>query len=186
MNTSLTAPIVSVCLLAAVGIGMWLRRLLPEHHLSGDTKDTVKLAMGLVATMSALLLGLLVSSAKGSYDTTRGQVIQMAAKFALLDRVLGVYGPEGAVLRRELRTLIEEQMRRMWPGEVVSPAQSKPQAQSGDAFYVSIQSLPTRDDTQRALKVQAAALTVELAQLRSLMLAESTSSRSRASRCAMR
>jgi hypothetical protein len=76
MNTPLTAAIVSACLLAAVWIGMWIRRLVPEHHLSGDTKDTVKLAMGLVATMSALLLGLLVSSAKGSYDTTRSQVIQ--------------------------------------------------------------------------------------------------------------
>jgi len=64
MNTSLTAALVSACLLAAVWIGMWLRRLLPEHHLSPDSRDTVKLAMGLVATMSALLLGLLVSSAK--------------------------------------------------------------------------------------------------------------------------
>jgi hypothetical protein len=90
MNTSLTAVLVSTCLLAAVWIGMWLRRLLPEHHLSADSKDTVKLAIGLVATMSALLLGLLVSSAKTSYDTTRGQVIQMASKVALLDRVLGV------------------------------------------------------------------------------------------------
>ena len=155
---------------------MWLRRLLPQHHLSADSKDTVKLAMGLVATMSALLLGLLVSSAKTSYDTTRGQVIQMASKVALLDRVLGVYGPEGAELRRELRALIEEQMRRMWPGEVIAPAQTKPQARSGDAFYVAILSLPARDDTQRALKAQAASLTLELGQLRSLMLAQSTSS----------
>jgi hypothetical protein len=176
MNTSLTAASVSVCLLAAVGIGMWLRRLLPQHHLSADTKDTVKLAMGLVATMSALLLGLLVSSAKGSFDTRRGEVIQMASKVALLDRVLGVFGPEGAELRRELRTLVEEQMRRMWPGELVSPAQVKPPAQSGDAFYVAIQSLSARDDTQRALKAQAAALTVEEAQLGSLMLAQSTTS----------
>ena len=104
MNTTLTAAIVSACLLAAVVIGTWIRRLLPEHHLNADTKDTVKLAMGLVATMSALLLGLLVSSAKGSYDTTRGQVIQMAAKVAFLDRVLAAYGPEAAEARRQYRT----------------------------------------------------------------------------------
>ena len=176
MQNSLTAAIVSACLLATVGIGMWLRRLLPQHHLSADTKDTVKLAMGLVATMSALLLGLLVSSAKTSYDTTRGQVIQMASKVALLDRVLGVYGPEGAELRRQMRSLIEEQMRRMWPGELTAPTQARQQAQSGDAFYVAIQTLSARDDTQRALKAQAVSLTLEVVQLRSLMLAESTSS----------
>ena len=176
MNTSLTAASVSACLLAAVWIGIWLRRRLPQHHLSADTKDTVKLAMGLVATMSALLLGLLVNSAKSSFDTRRGQVIQMASKFALLDRMLGIYGPEAAEVRRESRTLVEELMRRIWPGEVTLPAQLKSDAPTGDAFYVAIQGLSPRDDAQRALKAQAVALAVELAQHRSLMLAQSTTS----------
>jgi hypothetical protein len=176
MNTTLTAAIVSASLLAAVWIGIWFRRLLPEHHLSADTKDTVKLAMGLVATMSVLLLSLLVSSAKGSYDTTRGQVVQMASKVALLDRMLSVYGPDGAELRSQLRSLIETQTRRMWPNEASVHTQLKPESQTGDAFYVAIQTLSARDDTQRALKAQAAALAVEVAQLRSLMLAQSSSS----------
>ena len=178
MNTSLTTAVVSASLLAAVWIGIWLRRLLPPPHLSADTKDTVKLTMGLVATMSALLLGLLVNSGKASYDTKRGQVIQMASKVALLDRVLvlGVYGPEGAEVRRQLRTLVEEQMRRMWPGEPSVPAQLKSPSQTGDAFYAAIQTLAARDDTQRALKAQAVSLTVEFAQLRSLMLAQSSTS----------
>ena len=65
MNSTLTAAIISGCLLGAILLGMRIRRLLPAHHRDADTKDTVKLAMGLVATMSALLLGLLVASAKG-------------------------------------------------------------------------------------------------------------------------
>jgi hypothetical protein len=93
MNTSLAAALIMACLFAAILIGRVLRRLLPEPHLSADTKDSVKLAVGLVATMAALLLGLLVSSAKGSYDTERNQVIQMAAKVTFLDRVLTLYGP---------------------------------------------------------------------------------------------
>ena len=88
MNTTFTALIVFACLIAAVLIGRTLRGLLPESHLSAESKDAVKLAMGLVATMSALVLGLLVSSAKGSYDTERSEVIQMAAKVAFLNRVL--------------------------------------------------------------------------------------------------
>ena len=69
MNTTLTALVVFGCLVGAVLLGRTVRRLLPEAHLSTESKDAVKLAMGLVATMSALVLGLLVSSAKGSYDT---------------------------------------------------------------------------------------------------------------------
>ena len=176
MNTTLTAAIVSASLLAAVWLGMRIRRLLPEQHLSADTKDTVKLAMGLVATMSALLLGLLVSSAKSSYDTTRGEVIQMAAKVAFLDRLLAAYGPEAAEVRRQFRATVEEAVRGMWPGEGGMPAQLAPNAQAGDAIYAAIQSLSPRNETQRGLKVQAASLTVELAQLRTLLLAQSVPS----------
>ena len=179
MNTTLAAGIVSACLFLAVILGTWIRRLLPQHHLTSDTKDTVKLAMGLVATMSALLLGLLVSSAKGSYDTTRGQVIQMAAKVAFLDRVLAVYGPEAVEVRRQFRAAAEEGVRRMWPGEANQPAQLTPNAHAGDAVYTAIQGLAPRDDTQRALKTQAATLAVELAQLRTLVLVQSVSSISR-------
>ncbi|HMH08507.1 MAG TPA: hypothetical protein VK579_17670, partial [Terriglobales bacterium] len=75
-----------VSVLGGAALGMFVRAVLPQDHLSADTKDTVKLAMGLVATMTALLLGLLVASAKGAYDAQRSQVIQMSAKIAFLDR----------------------------------------------------------------------------------------------------
>ena len=179
MNTSLTTAIASACLLAAVCVGMWLRRFLPEHHVSPDSRDTVKLAMGLVATMSALLLGLLVNSAKTSYDTTRTQVMQKASKFALVDRVLAIYGPQAAAVRGQLHALIEESTRRLWPGEADVPAGWKPGPEVGNAFYVALLRLEARDDTERALKAQAVSLTLEIGQLHSLMLAESTPSRSK-------
>ena len=80
MNTEIISLIIFGCVVGAVLIGKAFHRLLPEDHLSADTKETVKLAMGLLATMSALLLGLLVASAKSSYDNARKQVIEMAAK----------------------------------------------------------------------------------------------------------
>ena len=85
--TLIAAAILFVCLVGAAWLGRRVRRYLPENHLSADSKDAVKLAMGLVATMTALVLGLLVSSAKGTYDTARSEVIQMAAKIAFFDRV---------------------------------------------------------------------------------------------------
>lgn len=176
MNTSLTTAIVSGCLFAAVGIGMWLRRFLPADHLSADSKDTVKLAMGLVATMSALVLGLLVSSAKASYDTTRTQVMEKASKSRVLDRLLEIYGPQASGLRGEFHALIEGETRRLWPDDGRVTAPSKAQSHKGNAFYVALLKLEARDDAERALKAQAASLAVDLGQLLSLMQAESTTS----------
>jgi hypothetical protein len=135
--------------------------------------------MGLVATMSALVLGLLVSSVKGAYDTERSEVIHMAAKVAFLDRVLTLYGPEAADARSEFRGDVADAVRRMWPTARSEPAQLAPTEQVGDAFYVAIQRLSPHDDTQRALKTQAATLMVELGQLRSLLVAQSIPSISR-------
>src|SRR3974377_1632546 len=102
MNINLTSLIVLAVLLAALAAGRWIRGLLPEHHLSAESKDTVKVAMGLVGTMTALVLGLLVSSAKSSYDTTRGEVLQMAAKGALIERIFDVYGADVSRVCRPL------------------------------------------------------------------------------------
>ena len=117
MNTTFTALIVFGCLVGAVLLGRALRGVLPEEHLTADSRDTIKLAMGLVATMAALVLGLLVSSAKGSYDTERSEVIQMAAKVAFFDRVLTNYGPEAAGARAGFHEAVKEAVRQMWPGE---------------------------------------------------------------------
>ncbi len=86
---------------------MLLRSVLPAHHLASDTKDTVKLAMGLVATMAALVLGLLVASAKSTYDTESNGVTQMAAKIIFLDRMLANFGPETKETRERLRGLVQ-------------------------------------------------------------------------------
>lgn len=74
--------------------GLLLRRSLPQDHISPDSKDAVKLAMALVSTMSALVLGLLVSSAKTFYDTQSAELNQMSADVVALDRLLAHYGPE--------------------------------------------------------------------------------------------
>lgn len=172
MNTTLTALIVFGCLVGAVLLGRALRRLLPEEHLTADSRDTIKLAMGLVATMTALVLGLLVSSAKGSYDTERSEVIQMAAKVAFLERVLAIYGPEAAEARIRFHEAVSEAVQRMWPGEAGMPAHLTPNTQAGNVVYGAVQDLSPHDDTQRKLKEQATTLATDLGQLRSLLAAQ--------------
>ena len=124
MNTTLTALVVFGCLVAAVLLGRLIRRLLPDEHLATESRDGIKLALGLVSTMSALVLGLLVSSAKSSYDTERSEVIQMAAKVAFLDRVLAMYGPEAADLRRGVHEGVKDAIKGIWPEEAGLPAQA--------------------------------------------------------------
>jgi hypothetical protein len=172
MHNALTSLALLVALVMVVLIGRTVRRRLPDHHLNSDSRDAVKLALGLVATMTALLLGLLISSAKGTYDTQRNEVIQMAAKITFLDRVLAAYGPETAEVRAQFRDLIGEAVRRMWPQELGAHAQLLPNTTAGDAVYAAIQRLSPRDDMQRALKAQAASLAVDIGQVRALLTAQ--------------
>jgi hypothetical protein len=175
-DTIFSAAVVAACLYGAVALGIWLRRIIPEPHLSGDSKDAVKLAMGVVATMSALVLGLLLSSAKSGFDAERSQVIQMAAKVAVLDRVLALYGPESEVARADFHAAIEDAVRRIWPSQRRTQAQLALDVQAGNAVYMAIEGLSPRNETQRDLKTEARGLAVELGQLRALLAAESVAS----------
>lgn len=172
INPTLIALVIAGCLGCAVWLGTRIRRRLPESHLGSDTKDAVKMAVGLIATMSALVLGLLVSSAKDSYDTASGEVIQMAAKVTFLDRVLNLYGPEAAPVRSQFHAAAAEVARQMWAEDNNAASEAK----AGDALYAAIQNLSPQNDTQRALKEHAATLAVELAALRTLLRVQSLSS----------
>jgi len=176
MNTTLTALIVFGCLVGAVLLGRALRRVLPEDHLTADSRDTIKLAMGLVATMTALVLGLLVSSAKGAYDTKRSEVIQLAANVAFLDRLLSLYGSEAAEARAGFHKAVQEAVRQIWPDEAGVQAHLAPNTQAGNVAYGAIQHLAPYDDTQRSLKPQAATLATDIGQVRSLLVAQSVAS----------
>src|SRR5205814_4450960 len=115
-----------VSLVGVTLAGASVRRVLTAEQLSAESRDAMKLALGLVATMTAILLGLLISSAKNAFDTARSEVIQMSAKVALLDRVLVLYGPETAEARRALRDTIDEGVRRTWPTERSQQARLDP------------------------------------------------------------
>ena len=151
-------------LLLAVLLGMLFRRHIPEDRLDSDKKDSVKMAMGLIATMSALLLGLLVSSAKGTYDTCRKEVVQMAAKVAYLDRVLVLYGPDAAGARVALRSGVQEVVNNIWPGSRDAEVRFSPEAGTGNSVYEPLQDLAPQGDKQRALKSQALSVAAGLGQ----------------------
>jgi hypothetical protein len=162
MNSATIALIAFASILGASLLGMRLRVIVPDHHLSADTKDSVRVGMALVATMTALLLGLLIASAKGSYDTQRSQVIQLASKVGFLDRVLTIYGPETAQARELLRGEVEAAMLRMWRDEKSGEVMRQPTAAQAHSLYSSIQKLAPQNDEQRSLKTEALGTAIDL------------------------
>jgi len=177
MNSTITGALVFACLFGAGLLGVRVRAALPEDHLSSETKDAVKVGMGLVATMAALVLGLLVASTKGSYDTQKGEVTQMAAKTVFLDRVLANYGSESAESRDLLRRSVGSAIDHMWPDKKSSQsADLDPSVSSGEAFFNSIQKLSPQNDVQRSLKSQAAQIATDLGQMRWLLFEQTETS----------
>jgi hypothetical protein len=170
MKIALISIILLTSLVAVILLGQWLQRRLPDDHLSADSKDAVKLAIGLVATMTALLLGLLAFTAKGTYDTRRTDVIEMAAKITLLDNLLTAYGPDAAQARVWLGDAVAEWVLRAWSDAPSARAHMDAQSQANYRAYAAILGLSPRDDTQRDLKARAATLAMDLAQLRVLLL----------------
>jgi hypothetical protein len=177
MDSAIIAVIVFACLFGAGLLGMRVRAALPEDHLSSDTKDAVKVGMGLVATMAALVLGLLVASTKGTYDTQKSEVTQMAAKTVFLDRVLANYGSETAESRELLRRTVGSAISQMWPDKKSSQtAQLDPSGSSGETLFNSIEKLSPQNDVQRSLKSQAAQIATDLGQMRWLLLEQTDTS----------
>ncbi len=175
MSSMALSSIVFACVCASALLGMGLRRVLPEHHLSDDSKETVKLGVGLVSTMAALVLGLLVASAKSSFDTRSTELTQIAANIVLLDRVLAHYGPETSEIRIILRRSVALMINRIWPQGSTEATNLDPLTVSGETLYDKIQALSPRNDLQRSLKAKALSLGVNVAETRWLLFAQSGS-----------
>src|SRR5262249_390260 len=138
-------------------------------HLSGETKDLVKLGMGLIGTMTALVLGLLIASAKGSFDTQRNGLAQLSGNVIVLDRTLAHYGPEAKDVRDTLRASVADMIEKTWPEENAEPGQrSARTATEGqyEVLYEKIQELAPKTDAQRAWQAQALKTAVDMAQVR--------------------
>ncbi len=171
-----TSLVVFACVFGGALAGMGLRAILPDHHRSAESRDVVKLGMGLIATMSALLLGLLVASAKSSYDEQKAEVTQMTAKVVFLDHLLAHYGPETKEIRVRLRGAADGLVRQLWPEGAGAGAQAGPVPVDSADIYDRIQALAPQSTIQQSLQAEAARLAMDLGQTRWLMFEQRGSS----------
>src|SRR5271170_5971241 len=107
MESILVSSTVFLVVFGGALAGMRLRRIVPPNQLGPDVKDVIRLVTGLLVTMTALVLGMLVSTANSSYQQRQDQLTEMASDFVEVDRLLGSYGPETQAAREELHSLAE-------------------------------------------------------------------------------
>jgi hypothetical protein len=157
-------------------LGMSLQAALPEDQLKSDSKDAVKLAMGLVATMVALVLGLLIASAKSSFDTQNSELTDMSSRLVLLDRILAHYGPESHEARDQLRRSVVRALEQMESRDRASLTQSDSSSPGAEGLYDKVQALSPKADAQRSAQSQALGIVIGLGQTRWLMYEQKVNS----------
>ena len=148
-------------------LAMYVHGWLPEHHLSSDSQDVVKLGIALIATMSALVLSLLVASAKSAFDMRSNQLTQASADVILLDRALARYGPETNEGRALLKSAMVATLERFEGTKKITfgPAASSPI----EILYDKIEALKPQSDQQRSMQSQALTLAADAGRTRLLV-----------------
>ena len=177
MHPILIGTIVFVCTFGGALLGMWARTVLPAGHLDDASKDTMKLGIGLVATMSALVLGLVTASAKSSFDAVDTAVKNAALDILTLDRLLARYGPESADLRNHMQQMVAARIELIWPTDA-PPATlelTKAPAQV-ERLADGIRALTPHTDAQRALQARAQELAETILRVRWLVSSSTVTS----------
>ena len=177
MSASLLSVVVFAFVFGGALLGMTLRAILPEPHLNADSRDVVRLSTGLIATLAALVIGLLIASAQSSFQTQSNQINQITANVILLDNLLARSGPQAQSLRPLLRGGLKTLVGRIWREQNSGTAKLAPfeaSAQS-DLFFDKLLELTPQNDGQRELQTRAVQVWMDLAQTR-ILFAEANSS----------
>jgi hypothetical protein len=173
MSPPTITVIVLLCIFGGALLGFVLQKVLPEKQLSSESRQAVNLGMGIIGTMSALVLGLLVASAKGTYDAQNDALIQVSARVIFLDQTLRDYGPEAQETRFALRQAVENAINGLWPQKHAQDLHFEP-GKNLPRVYRYIEQLKPKDDNQRAAKDRAMTTIVSLMQTGSLAAVQQT------------
>ena len=162
-------------ILIGAGIGMGLKRFLPAAALDGGSKEAIRLGAGFLSTLAALVIGLMIASAKNSYDTQNTNIRQLGANVVLVDEMLLKYGPETKTARTLLRELISMAASRIWEENAARNRHASTFAVSGTAnqFYNAVEGLTPANEEQTSLKSRIVQATTEIGRTRILVFTQS-------------
>ena len=173
MSDLAIALLVLACVLAGGVFGYFFNATLPKHHLSEGSRDSVKQTVGVLSTLTALVLGLLLATAKSAYDTRADELTEMAADIVLLDRLLTQYGPAAGEARKLLRDSTAAKLEELWAESSVRFANFRKIDATAplEALQTNLRALAPQTDAQRELRSRALGITAEIAKTRWLILA---------------
>jgi hypothetical protein len=156
MSALVIGAIVFACVFGGALFGMYLGTVLPKDHLNPDARDVIKVAMAMIATLAALVLGLLIASAKSSLDEKESELRSTAAQVVLLDRTMAEYGAETQEARDLLRQTTAARISQIWPEENSTVTPSAIGRGSGiEAIQRKLLDLSPQTDAQRWLQSTA-------------------------------
>ncbi|MEP7329237.1 MAG: hypothetical protein ABI777_08490 [Betaproteobacteria bacterium] len=178
MSDVIVTVLISLCVFAGALLGMFFNRVLPPDHVGEETRRVVNISVGLIATLSALVLGLLVASTKAAFDAKSDEIKQTAARIVLLDRTLRQYGPEAAPARAMLHDLTRRRMMLTWNEALDSAENDRLRAEgiAFEQFQTTVRLWKAGDDGQKWLQVRALNLSAEIEQTRWLLSESNESS----------
>jgi hypothetical protein len=162
-------------ILASALVGMLLRRFLPEQHITGDSKDVIKLATALIATMSALVLALLFSSTRTSFEHNSATVSRITADLVELDQLLKEYGPEAKPIRKALRAEIGPLIDSIWQENAAAHG-DKPTAGYNEPVHFLLRQMQPANPGQAAIQARALQVIADFSQLRLSLVAQPSDS----------
>ena len=168
MNSIFVAATVLAFAFGGVLFGIGLRLVIPAAHLNRESKDGIQIGTGLIATMAALVLGLLIGGAKSSFEAERTGLQDLATNVVLLDRTLDHYGPDTQPARAQLRamvTAVVEHFDQTNRGDDPGLADDQLTRQGGQLLR-AIENLEPVDDWHRGARSHALQITADLARAR--------------------
>ena len=160
-------------ILIGAAVGMVLRRALPADLLEGGSKEAIRLGAGFLSTLAALVIGLMIASAKNTYDTQNTNIRQLGTNAVLVDQMLIKYGAEAKAARTLLRETIPSATARIWRESIAgNGGGSFVVSSTGERFYNAIENLKPANAEQTSLKARIIQLTTEMGRTRLLVFTQ--------------
>ena len=175
MNTIAISFVIFACTVGGMLFGAFIRSGLAEEHLNAEARDVVRLATALMATLSALVLGLLVATAKSSFDSKATQVKQITSDIIFLDELLAQYGPEAVNVRQTARRSVNVMVDRIWQENKSESGEMNPfeMSREGERFLQAILALSPQNNAQRLLYDRIIRATNDLGRVRLALFVQS-------------
>ena len=166
MSAAILSPAIFLLAFAGLWCGRGLAQRLPLEHLSPEARNSAQIGIGMIATLAALVMGLMISSSKASFDERQTEVVRVATTIVLLDHALAAYGRDADDARREVQALVDMTLKRITPsGQFGIEEFQAPLSNLGLVTHLqsTIMALVPANDAQRWFQSRAMALTTQFA-----------------------